>query len=143
MRRKSNLIKLLKGECGEKMRSDNMRDLETERGQQRLLVPTVGVTAAYAEQAHKVTLNASSDIFARCSKLQTFGKSKFSALTISMLQLIRTSQLRWKTVSGFLPAPCCHCRAGPAWAAWRYDFLPAYVPNARKIPTLEPIILQS
>ncbi len=48
--------------------------------QQRLLVPTdsEGVTAAYAEQAHKVTLNASSDIFARCSKLQTSDLSQLS-----------------------------------------------------------------
>ena len=44
------------------MKSDNKWDLGTEGGQQRLLIPTAGVTAAYAEQAHKVTLNASSDI---------------------------------------------------------------------------------
>jgi hypothetical protein len=50
------------------MKSDNKWDLGTEGGQQRLLIPTAGVTAACAEQAHKVTLNASSDIFARCSK---------------------------------------------------------------------------
>ena len=61
----------LKEKCGEEMKSDNKWDLGTEGGQQRLLIPTAGVTAAYAEQAHKVTLNASSDIFARCSKLQT------------------------------------------------------------------------
>ena len=53
------------------MKSDNMWDLGTEGGQQRLLIPAAGVTAAYAEQAHKLTLNASSDIFARCSKFQT------------------------------------------------------------------------
>jgi hypothetical protein len=53
------------------MKSDNTWDLGTEGGQQRLLIPTAGVTAAYAEKAHKVTLNASSDIFARRSKLQT------------------------------------------------------------------------
>ena len=58
----------LKEKCGEEMKSDNKWDLGTEGGQQRLLIPTAGVTAAYAEQAHKVTLNASSDIFARCSK---------------------------------------------------------------------------
>ena len=61
----------LKEKCGEEMKSDNTWDLGTEGGQQRLLVPTAGVTAAYAEQAHKVTLNASSDIFARCSNLRT------------------------------------------------------------------------
>jgi hypothetical protein len=68
------------------MKSENMWDLGTEGGQQRLLIPTAGVTAAYAEQAHKVTLNASSDIFERCSKRQTLAtKSRFSASTISML----------------------------------------------------------
>ncbi len=46
------------------MKSDNTWDLGTEGGQQLLLVLTAGITAAYAEQAHKVTLNASSDIFA-------------------------------------------------------------------------------
>ena len=50
------------------MISENMWDLGTEGAQQRLRIPTAGVTAAYAEQAHKITLNASSDIFARCSK---------------------------------------------------------------------------
>jgi hypothetical protein len=64
------------------MKSDNTWDLGTEGGQQRLPIPTAGVTAAYAEQAHKVTLNASADIFARCSKLQTSDKS--TASTISM-----------------------------------------------------------
>ena len=56
------------------MKSDNTWDLGTEGGQQRLLIPTAGVTAAYAEKAHKVTLNASSDIFARCSnsRIQAF-----------------------------------------------------------------------
>ncbi len=49
------------------MKSDNTWDLGTVGGQQRLLIPFAGVTAAYAKQAHKVTLNASSDIFARCS----------------------------------------------------------------------------
>ena len=34
------------------MKSDNTWDLGTEGGQQRLLIPTAGVTAAYAEQAH-------------------------------------------------------------------------------------------
>jgi hypothetical protein len=66
------------------MKSDNMWDLGTEGGQQRLPIPTAGVTAAYAEQAHKVTLNASADNFARCSKLQTSDKSRLSASTISM-----------------------------------------------------------
>ena len=65
------------------MKSDNKWDLGTEGGQQRLLIPTAGVTAAYAEQAHKVTLNASSDIFARCSKLQTSDLSRLSDFTIS------------------------------------------------------------
>ena len=50
------------------MKSENMWDLGTEGAQQRLRIPTAGVTAAYAEQAHKITLNASSDIFARCIK---------------------------------------------------------------------------
>ena len=45
----SNLIKLLEGECGEEMKSDHMWDLGTEGEQQRLLIPTAGVTAAYAE----------------------------------------------------------------------------------------------
>ena len=58
------------------MKSDNTWDLGTEGGQQRLLIPTAGVTAAYAKQAHKVTLNASSDIFARCSKFQATDKSR-------------------------------------------------------------------
>uniref|UniRef100_A0A7S0MWQ7 Uncharacterized protein n=1 Tax=Cryptomonas curvata TaxID=233186 RepID=A0A7S0MWQ7_9CRYP len=57
------------------MKSDNTWDLGTEG---RLLIPTAGVTAAYAEQAHKVTLNASSDIFARCSKLQTSVESRLT-----------------------------------------------------------------
>jgi hypothetical protein len=37
------------------MKSENMWDLgtELEGGQQQLLIPTVGVTAAYAKQAHK------------------------------------------------------------------------------------------
>ena len=65
------------------MKSDNTWDLGTEGGQQRLLVPTAGVTAAYAEQAHKVTLNASSDIFARCSKLQTSDRSQLWVSAIS------------------------------------------------------------
>ena len=52
------------------MKSDHTWDLGAEGGQQQLLIPTAGVTAAYAEQAHKVTLNASSDIFARCSNLR-------------------------------------------------------------------------
>jgi hypothetical protein len=52
------------------MKSDNTWDLATEGVQQRLLAPTAGATAAYAEQAHKLTLNASYDIFARCSNLQ-------------------------------------------------------------------------
>jgi hypothetical protein len=49
-----------------------------------LLIPTAGVTAAYAEQAHKVTLNASSDIqvFARCSTLQTSDLSRLSVFAI-------------------------------------------------------------
>ena len=69
------------------MKSDNTWDLGTEGGQQRLLIPTAGVTAAYAEKAHKVTLNASSDIFARRSKLQTLATRSrfFFASTISML----------------------------------------------------------
>ncbi len=70
------------------MKSDNnMWDLGTEGGQQRLLIPTTGVTAAYAEQAHKVTRNASSDMFAWCSKLQTLAARSrfFFASTISML----------------------------------------------------------
>jgi hypothetical protein len=54
-----------------KSQADNMWDLGTEGGQQRLLIPTAGVTAAYAKKAHKVTLHASSDIFARRGKLQT------------------------------------------------------------------------
>ncbi len=60
--------------------------------EQRLLIPTVGVTAAYAEKAHKVTLNASSDIFARRSKLQTLATRSrfFFASTISMLWVRRT-----------------------------------------------------
>ncbi len=55
------------------MKYDNTWDLGTEGGQQRLLAPTARVTTAYAEQAHKVTLNASlsSDIFALCSNLRT------------------------------------------------------------------------
>jgi hypothetical protein len=53
------------------MKSDNTWELGTEGGQQLLLIPTAGVNAAYAEKAHKVMLNASSDIFARRSKLQT------------------------------------------------------------------------
>ena len=65
------------------MKSDNKWDPGTEGGQQRLLIPTAGVTAAYAEQAHKVTLNASSDIFARCSKLQTSDLSQLSVSAIS------------------------------------------------------------
>ena len=65
------------------MKSDNTWDLGTEGGgQQRLLIPTAGVTAAYAEQAHKVTLNASSDIFARCSTLQTSDLSRLSVFAI-------------------------------------------------------------
>uniref|UniRef100_A0A7S0QQ92 Uncharacterized protein n=1 Tax=Cryptomonas curvata TaxID=233186 RepID=A0A7S0QQ92_9CRYP len=60
------------------MKSDNTWDLGTGGRQQRLLIPTAGVTAAYAEQAHKVTLNASSDIFARCSKLQTSVESRLT-----------------------------------------------------------------
>jgi hypothetical protein len=47
------------------MKSDNMWDLGAEGGQQRLLVPTAGVTAAYAEQAHKVTLNMLPPTFSR------------------------------------------------------------------------------
>ena len=67
------------------MKFENMRYLGTEVGQQRLPIPTAGVTgtAAYAEQAHKITLNASSDIFARCSKLQTSDLSRLSDFTIS------------------------------------------------------------
>ncbi len=57
------------------MKSDNTWDLGTERGQQRLLIPTAGVTAAYAKQAHKVTLNASSDNFARRSRFRENDKS--------------------------------------------------------------------
>ena len=76
------------------MKSDNTWDLGTEGGQQRLLIPTAGVTAAYAEKAHKVTLNlnASSDIFARRSKLQTLATRSrfFFASTISMLWVRRT-----------------------------------------------------
>jgi hypothetical protein len=73
----------LKEKCGEEMKSDNTWDLGTEGGgQQRLLIPTAGVTAAYAEQAHKVTLNASSDIFARCSTLQTSDLSRLSVFAI-------------------------------------------------------------
>jgi hypothetical protein len=86
----SNMIKFFEGECGEEMKSNHTWDLGTEGEQQQLLIPTAGVTAAYAEQAHKVTLNASSDIFARCStsKPQTLAtKSKFLVLTISMLWL--------------------------------------------------------
>ncbi len=45
------------------MKSDHMWDLGTVGGQQRLLVPTAGATAAYAEQAHNAALNDSSDIF--------------------------------------------------------------------------------
>jgi hypothetical protein len=86
------------------MKSDNMWDLGTEGGQQRLLIPTAGVTAAYAEQAHKLTLNASSDIFARHSKLQTKAtKSRFSAPTISMLRLIRVTRLRCNKNTVFFP----------------------------------------
>ena len=74
------------------MKSDNTWDLGTEGGQQRLLIPTAGVTAAYAEKAHKVTPNASSDIFARRSKLQTLTTRSrfFFASTISMLWVRRT-----------------------------------------------------
>ena len=60
----------LKEKRGEEMKSDHTWDLGAEGGQQRLLIPTAGVTAAYVEQAHKLTLNASSDIFARCSNLR-------------------------------------------------------------------------
>ena len=74
----------LKEKCGEEMKSDNKWDLGTEGGQQRLLIPTAGVTAAYAEQAHKVTLNASSDIFARCSK--TASNIRFAAFGRRHLQ---------------------------------------------------------
>ena len=77
----------LKEKCGEMMKSDNKWDLGTEGGQQRLLIPTEGrVTraAAYAEQAHKVTLNASSDIFARCSK--TASNIRFAAFGRRHLQ---------------------------------------------------------
>ena len=66
------------------MKSDNKWDLGPEGGQQRLLIPTAGVTAAYAEQAHKVTLNASSDIFARCSK--TASNIRFAAFGRRHLQ---------------------------------------------------------
>ncbi len=74
----------LKEKCGEEMKSDNKWDLGTEGGQQLLLIPTAGVTAAYAEQAHKVTLNASSDIFARCSK--TASNIRFAAFGRRHLQ---------------------------------------------------------
>ncbi len=69
-----------------------MWDLGTEGGQQQLLIPTAGVTSVYAEKAHKVTLNASSDIFALCSKLQTSATRLrfFFASTISMLWVRRT-----------------------------------------------------
>ena len=73
------------------MKSDNTWDLGTEGGQQRLLVPTAGVTAAYAEQAHKVTLNASSDIFARCSNFRI--QATKSSATMSMRCGIRTAIL--------------------------------------------------
>jgi hypothetical protein len=76
------------------MKSDNTWDLGTEGGQHRLRIPTAGVTTAYAEKAHKVKLNASSDIFARCSKLQTLATRSrfFFASTISMLW-VRTTRL--------------------------------------------------
>ncbi len=74
------------------MKPDNTWDLGTEGGHQRLLIPTAGVTAVYAEKAHKVTLNASSHIFARRSKLQTLATRSrfFFASTISMLWVRRT-----------------------------------------------------
>jgi hypothetical protein len=48
------------------MKSDDKKwDLGIEGGQQRLQI-----TAAYAEQTHKVTLHASSDIFGRCTEVE-------------------------------------------------------------------------
>ena len=69
------------------MKSENMWDLGTEGAQQRLRIPTAGVTAAYAEQAHKITLNASFDIFVLCSKLQTTDMSRFQFLASSITML--------------------------------------------------------
>ena len=71
------------------MKSDHTWDLGTEGGQQRLLIPTAGVTAAYAEQAHKVTLNASSNIFARCNTLQTSDLLRLLVFTVSWVCFIQ------------------------------------------------------
>ena len=71
------------------MKSYNLNtwDLGTEGGQQRLLIPTAGVTAAYAEQTHKVTvtLNTSSDIFVRHRKLHSSDPSLLLVVAISSL----------------------------------------------------------
>ena len=87
------------------MKSDNMWG--TEGGQQRLLIATAGVTAAHAEQgqqAHKITLNASSDIFARCSKLSTIDKSRFSVSTSHLHAWLIQYQTKVEDRCGFLPA---------------------------------------
>jgi hypothetical protein len=127
----------LKEKCGEEMKSDTKWDLGTEGGQQRLLIPTAGVTvtAAYAEQAQKVTLNASPDIFTRCSKLQTSNHCCFRSSP--SLATCDGSRLRCKCAG---PAACFHCWTDHAWAR---EMKSLYVSDARNISILETIFLQS
>jgi hypothetical protein len=84
------------------MKPDNRWDLGTGGGQQRLLFQTAGVTTTY-EQAHKETLNTSSDMLERCSKLQTLATRLrlFFASTFS----IRTTRPRSHQCTVFIPGP--------------------------------------
>jgi hypothetical protein len=115
------------------MKSDNTWDLGTEGGQQRLLIPASGVTAAYAEQAHKVTLNASSDMFARCSKLQTLAtRSRFFFASTHFHAQDPDDQAEELQMCGF-PAACFHRWAVSAGAK-RYGFLPLTCPMLETVP---------
>ncbi len=102
-----------------------------------MLIPTAGLTAAYAEQAHKVTLNASSNIFARGSKLQTSDHRCF--LSSPSPATCEGSRLRCKCAC---PAACFHCWTDHAWAREMGSYS-RDVSDARYNSTLETIILQS
>ena len=71
---KSNPIKLLQEKCGEEMKCDTNSGncWSSSRRPQRWQCRT---WTKIRENSRKGTLNASSDIFARCSKLQTEGTS--------------------------------------------------------------------
>jgi len=63
----------LKEKCGEEMKSDNMWDLGPGGEATTIADPNWRRHRCICRTGPQVTLNASSDIFARCSKFQTLG----------------------------------------------------------------------